>query len=159
MARYYKKTGIIEYGMLAVAVLLVLNWLGIDLLEPKRKNESYDDEKPKYDVDKGNVSYSKEAFERLCTRLVHAMDTDELTEGTYEEEIYDVYRYMHNIDDVHQLYNVFGIRTYGGDEWGQWQIEADPKYNLQTWIDKELEQEEKDVINKILKDKGINFKV
>jgi hypothetical protein len=159
MASYYKKTGFIEYGMIAVAVLLVLNWLGIDLLKPKRGNESYDDPKPKYPVNSSNVSYSKEAFERLCIRLVRAMDTDELTSGTDEDEVYSVFGYMHSIDDVHQLYNVFGTRTYGGDEWGQWQLEADPKYSLQTWLNKELNEEEKNIINNILKDKDINFEI
>lgn len=155
----YNKTGIFEYGIIAVAVLLVLNWLGIDLLAPKRKNESYDDSNPKYDVNKGNLSYDKEAFERLCTRLIHAMDTDELTQGTDEDEIYNVFGYMHSLDDVHQLYNVFGLRTYGGDEWGQWQIESDPKYNLETWLNKELSQNEKDKVNLILKNKNIPFKI
>ena len=159
MASYYKKTGLIEYGMIAVGVLLVLNWLGIDLLKPKRGNESYDDPKPSYDVNKGNVSYNKAAFERLCIRLVRAMDTDELTEGTDENEIYSVFGYMHTLDDVYELYNVFGTRTYGGDEWGQWQIEADPKYNLDTWLKKELTEEERKKVNAILKNNDISFSI
>jgi hypothetical protein len=159
MARIYKRTGLIEYAMYGVGILLLLNYLGIDLLKPKRENESYDDTKPGFDVNLGNVSYNKEAFERLCTRLVRAMDTEELMEGTDEDEVYNVFGYMHTLDDVHQLYNVFGTRTYGGDEWGQWQLEADPKYNLQTWLNKELEDDEKRIVNKILKDKDIDFKI
>lgn len=155
----YRRTTVFEYILIGIGVLLVLNKLGIDLLKPNRASNTEDDKKPKYPVTKGNLSYNNEAFKRLANRLVRAMDTDELTQGTYEEEVYEVFGYMHNIDDVHELYNIFGIRTYGGDEWGQWQIEGDPQYNLQTWLDKELNEEEQANVNKILKNKNIDFKI
>jgi hypothetical protein len=154
----YRTSGT-TYLLIALGVLLLLNKLGIDLLKPNRASNTEDDKKPKFPVDRGNLSYNNEAFKRLCTKLVRAMDTDELTQGTYEQEVYSVFGYMHSIDDVHELYNVFGTRTYSGDEWGQWQIEGDPQYNLQTWLDKELNDEEKAHVNKILKDKGINFTI
>lgn len=153
------RTSTTTYLLIALGVLLLLNKLGIDLLKPNRESNTADDKKPKYPVNKGNLSYNNEAFKRLCTKLVRAMDTDELTQGTYEEDVYSVFGYMHSIDDVHELYNVFGTRTYSGDEWGQWQLEGDPQYNLQTWLDKELTDEEKAHVNKILKDKGINFTI
>ena len=155
---YYRRSGIGFYILLGVGALLVLNKAGLDLLKPNRASDTYDDKKPKYPVDKKNLSYSKDAYERLCVRLVHAMDTDSV-DGTYEDEIYAVFGYMHTTDDVKELYNVFGSRTYSGDEWGQWQIEADPKYNLQTWLNKELDAEEKSKISSILKKKGITWKV
>lgn len=155
---YYRRSGIGFYVLLGVGALLILNKAGLDLLKPNRPSDTYDDKKPKFPVDKKNLSYSNDAFQRLATRLVRAMDTDSI-DGTYEDEIYSVFGYMHTIDDVHELYNVFGSRTYSGDEFGQWQIEADPKYNLQTWLNKELDDDEKSKINNILKEKGITFKV
>ena len=155
-----RNDGLIMWALIGIGALLLLNKLGIDLLSPNRKSDTYDDDKNKgkYDVDKSKVSYSKEAFERLCTRLVHAMDTDS-PDGTYEDEIYEVFNYLHTNDDFKQLFNVFGTRTYSGDEWGQWQLEPDPKLNLQSWLNKELDTDEKARINRNLKEKGITLKI
>ena len=154
----YRTSGT-TYLLIAVGILLLLNKMGIDLLKPNKDSNTYDDEKPKYPVNRDNLSYNNEAFKRLCTKLVRAMDTEQMTQGTYEDEVYAVFGYMHNIDDVHELYNVFGTRTYSGDEWGQWQFESDPQYNLQSWLDNELDTDEKAQVNKILKEKGINFTI
>jgi hypothetical protein len=155
---YRRRTSVFEYVLIAFGILLVLNKLGIDLLKPNKDN-TYDDEKPKYPVNRANLSYNNAAFKRLAGKLVRAMDTDSLWDGTYEDDVYEVFGYMHNIDDMHELINVFGIKTYSGDEWGQWQLQEDPQYNLITWLDKELSSDEKTNVNKILKNKNIDFKI
>jgi len=93
------------------------------------------------------LSYSKSWYEQQGRRLYNAMKStwyDPTSYGTDENTIYSIFGALKNDLDFLELFSAFGIK--GG-------------YDLQEWIDGDLNQGEKDKINRVLKNKGITKRI
>ena len=96
-------------------------------------------------------SYSDTQFATWADKLQQAMSG----QGTDEEEIGAVFKFMQNKADVLKLIKTFGVRDYTDDKLLMWNVKP---FNLNEWLASELDPEEMDeFVNSKLKSKQINY--
>lgn len=92
--------------------------------------------------------YTESQMKGFADKLFKAMDG----QGTDEEQIKAVFKYMQNKADVLELIKAFGVREYEDG------LFVSYDYNLTEWLNEELDQADiQEYVNKPLKDAGINY--
>lgn len=105
-------------------------------------------------------SYTDSQYSSFVNVLVQAMTGC----GTDEDQVYDVFRKMHNDADIRKLIIAFGVQYYEPCVWTSpvsyaiWQAN-DHAYggDLATWLGYDLTTSEIGKINQILAGSGINY--
>jgi len=103
----------------------------------KRKNQATLNELDK-DINVSKLTYQLSYYGIWAKDLFNAMDGM----GTNEQVIYDVFKKMQTKDDVLQLITAFGVQD---------------EETLTQWIVSELDDSERDTLNRLLTDKNINY--
>lgn len=137
----------------AVILLAYLIYKGVKkLLAPGPTNEGQQksaSDELKDLAQAGEVShYTESQMKGFADKLFKAMDG----QGTDEEQIKAVFKYMQNKADVLELIRAFGVRTYEDG------LFVSYEYNLTEWLNEELSQDELDkFVNDPLRSAGINY--
>ena len=78
-------------------------------------------------------------------------------DGTNEDQIYSIMRYLKNNNDWLELNKAYGLRTY--DDAFSPEYFFGKKANMLTTLQIELDSTEKNKVNKILKSNGIKYRI
>jgi hypothetical protein len=99
------------------------------------------------------TTYTPNQFAAFADTLEQAMSG----QGTDEDSVSDVFKYMQNKADVLQLIKSFGVRDYTDDKLFMWNIKP---FNLVQWITADMPNpaERDEYINDQLKARSIDYK-
>jgi len=127
----------------------VIGYLVYDMfLKGKTENDEF--QEGFGNIDK--LSYPPYAYKEMVTKLLNAMHGN----MTDEQPIYDVFAAIKTNQDAKQLKKEFGLRPYTGDFIGSFGLLLNDEVPLSTWLDNELEDDEKQKVRNILKNNGVN---
>lgn len=102
-----------------------------------------------------NLSYKPSQFKAWADKLEDAFNPDFFA-GTDEEAIYSIMRYLKTNNDWLELNRAYGVRN-----WYDNYIPFDQgrDLNLVSTLQKELDTEEKNKVNQILKNRNIKYRI
>lgn len=130
--------------MIVVIVVLILVFILVKRAFKiiQIKSDSYDtnSEIKGYQNAGESPSYPASKYQELATQLYNSMDGW----GTDDPSFEDVFNQLNNNLDFLHLKNAFGVKD---------------GYTFQEWIDGDLEADEKEAFNNLLRNKGINYSI
>ena len=146
-------------GAVAVGGVLVIGFITYKLFKylTTDKQMRLEEQQLEQDLDDTKLSYPKTQYNTWANKLETAM----FSVGTYEEDIYAIFRMLKNNNDYLQLLKSFGRRKYSGGVLPgiETTLDFSKGWTLNQWLTEELSTSELRKVNDILRSKGIKYRV